>query len=348
MTTFRLLAMCVAFIVTLNSNAQFAQGIAKQAVKSAIKSSVKKEAKAAVKQEIKIATKNSIKKELKDVAKKEAVAVVKTDVRAASKNAAKEMAEKASETAIKKGVKTEVKNALGKTASQSMKTAEKDVAKGTLTKETASTLSHVSVDKVVTKNKKVTFKDLAEQRATNNIKQKAGVTSEIKENGVKKSASHLSVENASKVFDDKGKPIFQNGIRIPNNKYELNGYQYTTDNQGRIAKVEGRITIPQDKVPRRPNLPEIKDAKTTDDKGHMVAHEFGGADNEGNLVPMNAELNRHGDYRKWERKIGQAARNGKNVDVTIECEYGENARPVSFFVTTNIDGEITERTFLNQ
>lgn len=341
--------MCVAFFVTLNSNAQFAQGIAKQAAKSAIKNSVKKEAKAAVKQEIKIATKNSIKKEMKDVAKKEAAAIVKSEVRATSKNAAKELAEKASETAIKKGAKAEVKTVLDKSASHSIKNAEKDVAKTALTKETTSSLTHTPVEKVAAQNKKVTFKDLAEQRATS-IKQKVGTTSEIKERGVKEMSkpSHLTVENTSKVFDDKGKPIFQNGERIPNNKYELNGYQYTTDNQGRIAKVEGTIKIPQDKTPRRSNLPEIKDVKTTDDKGHMVAHEFGGADNEGNLVPMNAELNRHGDYRKWEREIGQAARKGKKVNVTIECDYGESARPVSFFVTTDIDGEITERIFLNQ
>lgn len=184
MITFRLLAMCVAFFVTLNSNAQLAQGIAKQAVKSAIKNSVKKEVKEAVKQEIKVAAKNSIKKELKNAAKKEAAAIVKAEVRATSKNAAKELAEKASETVIKKGTKAEVKSVLEKTASQSIKTAEKDVAKGGLTKKTASTLSHTPVEKAAIQNKKVTFKDLAEQRATG-IKQKVANPSEIKTQGNK-------------------------------------------------------------------------------------------------------------------------------------------------------------------
>lgn len=182
MTTFRLLAMCVAFIVTLNSNAQFAQGIAKQATKSAIKNSVKKEAKAAVKQEIKIATKNSIKNELKDVAKKEASAIVKAEVRATSKNAAKQLAEKASTTAIKKETNAEVKTVIGKNASQSLKTAEKDVVKTALTKETTSTLTHTPAEKVAASNKNVTFKDLAEQRATG-LKQKIGNASETKIRG---------------------------------------------------------------------------------------------------------------------------------------------------------------------
>ncbi len=181
MITFRLFAMCVAFFVTLNSNAQFVQGIAKQAAKSAIKNSVKKEAKAAVKQEIKIATKNSIKKELKDVAKKEAAAIVKAEVRATSKNATKELAEKASEAAIKKGAKAEVKTVVDKSASHSIKNAEKDVAKTALTKETTSTLTHTPVEKVAAQNKKVTFKDLAERRAHG--KQKVGNASEIKIQG---------------------------------------------------------------------------------------------------------------------------------------------------------------------
>ncbi len=185
MITFRLFAMCVAFFVTLNSNAQFAQGIVKQAAKSAIKNSVKKEAKAAVKQEIKIATKNSIKKELNDVAKKEAAAIVRAEVRTASKKTTKELAEKATGTTFKKGAKKEVKTVLDKTASQSIKTAEKDVAKTTLSKEATSSLTYTPVEKVATQNKNVSFKDLAEQRAAG-IKQKVGNASEIKIQGNKK------------------------------------------------------------------------------------------------------------------------------------------------------------------
>lgn len=196
MITFRLLAMCVAFFVTLNSNAQLAQGIAKQAAKSAIQNSVKKEVKEAVKQQIKIATKNSIKKELKDVAKKEAAAIVKAEVRATSKNGAKELAEKASETAIKNGTRREVKAVLKKTASQSIKTAEKNVAKGALTKKTASTLTHAPVDKVATQNKKVTFKDFAEQRATNQKAMLETASSEIKwgTKGLTKSLPKTSIQ----------------------------------------------------------------------------------------------------------------------------------------------------------
>ena len=148
--------------------------------------------------------------------------------------------------------------------------------------------------------------------------------------------------------DDNDNPYIKDGDLIPNNEYDFNGYHYTTDDKGRIIKVERKINIPEEKKPRG-NLPAIKDSQPGDDKGHLIAHEFDGVDNEGNLVPMNSDLNRNGDYRKFEREIEKAKRDGKDVNVSIEIDYYDNSsRPTSFTVTIEFDGEISERTFLNK
>lgn len=149
------------------------------------------------------------------------------------------------------------------------------------------------------------------------------------------------------VYDDNGRLYMRDGEIIPSNEYDINGYHYSTDDQGRITKAEGIVQIPENKEPRA-KLPEIKDAKETDDKGHLFAHVFGGADNKGNLVPMDSELNRHGDYRKCEIEVEQAIKEGKEVSLTVECEYADNARPTSFVMTIEIDGDVSERTFLNK
>lgn len=148
-------------------------------------------------------------------------------------------------------------------------------------------------------------------------------------------------------LDDNGKTYSQNGELVPNNEYRLNGYTYRTDEVGRITQVEGKIQLPQEKVDRD-NLPEIKDRRETDHKGHLIAHELGGADTEGNLVSMDGKLNQ-GDYRKMENEIKRSVEEGKDVRVNIEAEYRDDShRPSSFNMSIDIDGEHTEKVFINE
>lgn len=176
------------------------------------------------------------------------------------------------------------------------------------------------------------------------------VTSEILGDGLGEKSLKIT-DDVSEVitkYDDNGKPFMSDGRLLPNNEYELNGYRYTTDTYGRKTKVEGNFYLPDNKEPRA-NLPKIEGCQIGDDRGHLVAHEFGGANNEGNLVPMNSELNRYGDYRIWEREVREALKEGKEVLATNEMEYFDaSSRPYSFTITTTIDGEISERTFLNK
>ena len=152
----------------------------------------------------------------------------------------------------------------------------------------------------------------------------------------------------SDLADDYGSQYIKDSTLLPDNCYVLNDYIYNTDSQGRIISCEGELKIPETKT-ERPTLPETPDRLSTDDRGHLIAREFGGADTKGNLVSMNAELNRNGDYRNWEREGSNAVKSGQFVSVHIELNYDEiSKRPSSFTVTMIIDSEINEKTFLNK
>lgn len=147
--------------------------------------------------------------------------------------------------------------------------------------------------------------------------------------------------------DDSGKIYSKNGELLPNNTYELNGYKYTTDEKGRIIKVEGNLQLPESKP--RQSLPDIPDRKSTDDRGHLIAHEFGGDDTEGNLVPMDAEVNRNGEYRKLENELRKLKEEGHDVNVTIEPQYeGDSKRPTEFVISYDVDGEHYEKVIKNE
>ena len=154
--------------------------------------------------------------------------------------------------------------------------------------------------------------------------------------------------------DDNGNIYNVDGKNLPNCKYELNGYEYETDEKGRIIRAEGDLELPPYQ-PRPSKLPDIEDRRTEedergrDDKGHLIAHEFGGADTEGNLVPMNSEVNEYGDFRKLERELKNAKEEGHDVHVTVEPQYdGDSKRPSSFTVTYTIDNETYEKVIVNE
>lgn len=154
--------------------------------------------------------------------------------------------------------------------------------------------------------------------------------------------------------DDNGNIYNVDGKNLPNCKYELNGYEYETDDKGRIIKAEGDIKIPEYK-PRPKYLPDIdgrrtsEDDRGSDDRGHLIAHEFGGADTEGNLVPMNSEVNQSGEYRKLEQELRKAKEEGHDVHVKVEPQYEDDSnRPSSFIVTYTIDGETYEKVIVNE
>ena len=150
----------------------------------------------------------------------------------------------------------------------------------------------------------------------------------------------LQNENAT---DDNGKPYMKDGKLIPNNTYTLNGYEYHTDQYGRITHGEGKVSVNDSP---RSSLPPIEGVGKGDDRGHIIAHVLGGADTEGNLVPMDSSLNR-GEYKSMELSAKKALDEGKDVKLSVDIEYGDGKRPISFTVTLEVDDDITVKKFYN-
>ncbi len=136
--------------------------------------------------------------------------------------------------------------------------------------------------------------------------------------------------------DDNGKVFKVNGELLPNSEYTINGYEYKTDEEGRIISASGKLKIKthEGKLKIDGVLP---DKKTDDDRGHLIADKFDGSNGIENLVPMNRDLNQKGEYRKLEREWEKALKEGKEVHVQIEPEYDDDTkRPSSFFASYNI------------
>lgn len=152
--------------------------------------------------------------------------------------------------------------------------------------------------------------------------------------------------------DKKDTSHFEDGNKyknlLPNHKYEVNGYEYETDSQGRIIKSCGRLRVEDGD---RSNYAQAKaggeDRKKTDDGGHLIARRFGGSSGLDNMVAMDSKLNR-GDYKKLEDALEKAVKDGKTVHVKIHVKYdGDSKRPTSIRVAYTVDGVTRVKTFKN-
>lgn len=136
----------------------------------------------------------------------------------------------------------------------------------------------------------------------------------------------------------------------PNQTYERNGHQFTTDDQGRIVAAQGRLQLKEGE--RTKHQTEVgKKGGEGDEGGHLIGTRFAGTPEGPNLVPQNANLNR-GEWKSMENEWATCLAEGKQVEVGIQPVYeGNNPRPTAFSViyeVTDEDGsEITERYFKN-
>jgi hypothetical protein len=127
------------------------------------------------------------------------------------------------------------------------------------------------------------------------------------------------------------------------------GYAYTTDGQGRVAEVDGKLV---DQPGERNGYQQAHaggaDRLPTDDGGHLIATIFRGPGERINLVPMDSNLNR-GAWKAMENSWSGALASGKQVEVKIDVVYGQNGvRPTRFDVSYQIEGQApVTRTFKN-
>ena len=151
---------------------------------------------------------------------------------------------------------------------------------------------------------------------------------------------------------DKAKSYWQNECTFTKG-YELekDGFKFKTDRLGRTVSAEGEIKITENKEKR--DMPPMEDVgkgyqREDDDRGHLIAHMFGGPDTLENLVPQNSHLNRS-DYNLYENKLKKAVESGSQVYLKVEPRYErESMRPTELRMISTIDGEKTVTTFRNE
>lgn len=203
-------------------------------------------------------------------------------------------------------------------------------------------------------------KEVKPQSAENyrNIKPEKEMTSKELNEAVnsefKKAAEEKQeISEITKYLDDNGTKYRERDNLLPDMEFEVNGYKYKTDDQGRVISAEGQLQV-KDHV-RNNNAMESRavvgrgDMQETDDRGHLIADRFNGSGGLENLVPMDSELNRHGDYKKMENTLADAMQNDAKVELKVEPIYDDDTpRPSEFRVTYTIDGEKEMTVFRNE
>ena len=152
-------------------------------------------------------------------------------------------------------------------------------------------------------------------------------------------------------YDDNGTKYREGDNLLPNATFEINGYKYTTDEKGRVMSAEGTLRLCDFEYARNMESVRNKDGqeyKASDDRGHLIGHQFGGSDRLENLVPMDSKLNQ-GDFKKLESDLANALKDGADVKLKIEPIYeGESTRPSEFKVSYSIDGDKDVIKFKNE
>ncbi len=152
-------------------------------------------------------------------------------------------------------------------------------------------------------------------------------------------------------FDDNGEKYREGDTLLPNKQFEVKGYKYETDDKGRVVSAEGKLRMRDpDYVRDMEDVRKIdgQEYKTSDDRGHLIGHQFGGSDKLENLVPMDAKLNQ-GDFVKLENTLADAVKDGADVKLKVEPIYEKDStRPSEFKVSYTIDGDREVTVFKNE
>lgn len=161
------------------------------------------------------------------------------------------------------------------------------------------------------------------------------------------------VSGKKRYYDDNGKLYRVDNELVANSEYSINGYDYKTDEQSRIVSAGGKIQTKnhEGRPPIEDSMENIGrgDQKKTDDRGHLIADRFNGGNGLENLIPMDSELNRKGDYYKLEDYMADAVASGADVYAEINVVYdGDSARPSEFRITVFVDGEKEIYVFRNE
>lgn len=171
------------------------------------------------------------------------------------------------------------------------------------------------------------------------------------ENAFNDDRVELQLENKKDYHDDNGNLYRIDNELSPNNEYEINGYKYKTDDEGRIVSAEGKLHI-KDREGRlviRDSIEDIGkgDQKEGDDRGHLIGDQFDGSNGLENMIPQDANINRN-DFKNFENVLAKEVKEGKEVNVKIEPLYeGTIRRPSDIVVTYTVNGDVGMVIFPN-
>ena len=189
-------------------------------------------------------------------------------------------------------------------------------------------------------------KEIGETSAkAQDIPQEIGESSDIKPN-------YYIDSEGNKCYTDDNDNVYRiNNNLIANNAYEINGYKYETDENGRIISAEGKLQI-KDHEGRR-DIKDTKadigkgDEKATDDRGHIIGDQFNGSNGMENIVAQDSVLNQR-EYKDLENQLAKEVSAGKDVYMRVDLDYpGSSYRPGSFLVSYSINGEEFVKVFSN-
>ena len=149
-------------------------------------------------------------------------------------------------------------------------------------------------------------------------------------------------EEIKQKADDKGRSYRAGDNLNANNTFVRNGYQYTTDSRGRVVSASGTLNINEEGQANRRMSDSIEiigkgHQKVTDDRGHLIGHQFNGSDSLENLVPQNAKINQ-GIFRRLEDHLAKLVKSGYKVTANVVPIYSQQShRPdaIFYFYTVN-------------
>lgn len=163
----------------------------------------------------------------------------------------------------------------------------------------------------------------------------------------------LFEESDDKCYNDDNGRLYRVGNELePECEYEIHGYNYKTDDLGRIVSAEGKLHIKdrENRLPIRDTIENIGkgDQRESDDRGHLIGDQFDGGNGLENMVPQDANINRN-DFRNFENELAKEVKAGNDVRNKVEPIYeGDSRRPIALVVTYSIDGEESVRIFPNE
>ncbi len=152
-------------------------------------------------------------------------------------------------------------------------------------------------------------------------------------------------------YDDNGKLYRSGNELMPNNEYEINGYQYKTGENGSIISAEGTLHLKEreGRLPIKDSIEDIGkgDQREGDDRGHLIGDQFDGSNGLENMIPQDASINRN-DFKNFENELAREVKDGKVVEYKVEPVYENGSRrPDAIVVTYSIGSEENVRIFPN-